>query len=45
MAEAEAVPEPFASFARQREAASLGMWIFLASEVLFFGGLFTGYAA
>ena len=23
----------------------MGMWIFLATEVLFFGGLFLGYAA
>ena len=28
---------------QQREASELGMWIFLATEVLFFGGLFTGY--
>lgn len=28
---------------QQHEAATLGMWIFLATEVLFFGGLFTGY--
>ncbi len=30
--------------AQQRRAATLGMWAFLATEVLFFGGLFTGYA-
>jgi cytochrome c oxidase subunit 3 len=29
---------------QQFEAASLGMWAFLATEVLFFGGLFAGYA-
>ena len=28
---------------QQREAASLGMWIFLATEVMFFGGMFLGY--
>jgi cytochrome c oxidase subunit 3 len=28
---------------QQQEAASLGMWIFLATEVMVFGGLFTGY--
>ena len=28
----------------QREGVGLGMWIFLASEVLFFGGLFVSYA-
>jgi cytochrome c oxidase subunit 3 len=29
---------------QQSESASLGMWVFLATEVLFFGGLFAGYA-
>ncbi len=28
---------------QQKKAATLGMWIFLATEVLFFGGLFLGY--
>jgi cytochrome c oxidase subunit 3 len=28
---------------QQREAAQLGMWVFLATEVMFFGGLFTAY--
>ena len=28
---------------QQREAATLGMWIFIATEVLFFGVLFAGY--
>jgi cytochrome c oxidase subunit 3 len=28
---------------QQREAASLGMWVFLITEVLFFGGLFCTY--
>lgn len=28
---------------QQYQAAVLGMWIFLATEVLFFGGLFAGY--
>jgi cytochrome c oxidase subunit 3 len=27
----------------QREASSLAMWMFLATEVLFFGGMFTAY--
>ena len=34
----------FPSMARQRETAKLGTWLFLGSEVLFFGGLFTAYA-
>src|SRR5919106_3256932 len=29
---------------QQHEASSIGMWIFLATEVMFFGGMFTGYA-
>jgi cytochrome c oxidase subunit 3 len=28
---------------QQREAGSLGMWIFLVTEIMFFGGLFTAY--
>ncbi|MBI4460903.1 MAG: cytochrome c oxidase subunit 3 family protein [Acidobacteria bacterium] len=28
---------------QQREAASLGMWVFLVTEILFFGGLFLAY--
>ncbi|HYS09814.1 MAG TPA: cytochrome c oxidase subunit 3 family protein [Myxococcales bacterium] len=34
----------FSSLARQNEAARLGMWLFLATEILLFAGLFTGYA-
>ena len=33
----------FAEAEQQRDAASLGMWIFLATEVMFFGGLFCAY--
>ncbi len=33
----------FEDLEQQHEAASLGMWIFLATEVMFFGGLFAGY--
>jgi cytochrome c oxidase subunit 3 len=29
---------------QQFEAARVGMWIFLATEIMFFGGVFTGYA-
>jgi cytochrome c oxidase subunit 3 len=35
--------EPFNDLEQQHEAAKLGMWIFLATEVLFFGGLFLAY--
>jgi cytochrome c oxidase subunit 3 len=37
------VAEQFDDIEQQRDAAKLGMWIFLATEVLFFGGLFLGY--
>jgi cytochrome c oxidase subunit III len=37
------VAHQFDDAEQQREASSLGMWIFLATEVLFFGGLFCGY--
>ena len=33
----------FESYDQQRNASSLGMWLFLAQEVMFFGGLFTAY--
>ena len=36
--------EPFQTLARQRNAAEFGIWIFLASELVFFGGLFTCYS-
>ena len=34
----------FEDLAQQREVASLGMWVFLATEILFFGGLFLVYS-
>jgi len=34
----------FDDLGQQREAATLGMWVFLVTEVLFFGGLFAAYA-
>jgi cytochrome c oxidase subunit 3 len=33
----------FATEGQQRNSASLGMWVFLAQEVMFFGGLFCAY--
>jgi cytochrome c oxidase subunit III len=38
-----ALHEPWPSLSRQREAVSFGVWAFLASELLFFGGLFLTY--
>lgn len=37
--------EQFDDLAQQREAGTLGMWTFLATELLLFGGLFVGYLA
>jgi cytochrome c oxidase subunit 3 len=34
----------FESAERQHQAAELGMWVFLATELMFFGPLFLGYA-
>src|SRR5215471_644971 len=33
----------FDSAEQQKEASSLGMWIFLVTEIMFFGGMFTAY--
>jgi cytochrome c oxidase subunit 3 len=38
-----ALAHQFEDLEQQHEAASFGMWIFLATEVMFFGGLFLGY--
>ena len=34
----------FESMEQQMDSGKLGMWLFLATEVLFFGGLFAAYA-
>lgn len=36
--------EHFESIEQQEESCTLGMWLFLAQEVMFFGGLFMAYA-
>jgi len=38
-----ALAEQFDDMPQQREASTLGMWTFLATEVLFFGGMFMSY--
>ena len=49
MAEISAHPTPstlqhhFESHAQQRESATLGMWMFLVTEIMFFGGVFIAY--
>lgn len=33
----------FATIDQQREASNFGMWLFLLTEIMFFGGMFTAY--
>jgi len=33
----------FDSVEQQKEASTLGMWLFLVTEIMFFGGMFTAY--
>src|SRR3984885_15496499 len=33
----------FANVEQQRETATFGMWLFLLTEIMFFGGLFCAY--
>jgi cytochrome c oxidase subunit 3 len=40
---ASEIPHQFVSRAQQVEAATLGIWTFLSTEILFFGGLFLAY--
>ena len=39
-----ALAHHFDDLGQQQEAATLGMWVFLVTEVLFFGGLFLVYS-
>ena len=41
---AAALAHHFDDLEQQTEASTLGMWLFLITEILFFGGLFVGYA-
>jgi cytochrome c oxidase subunit 3 len=36
--------EPYEDYEQQRESATLGMWVFLAAEVVFFGALILSYS-
>jgi cytochrome c oxidase subunit 3 len=40
-----ALAHHFDDLAQQQEASTLGMWVFLVTEIMFFGGLFLAYAA
>ena len=42
-AESFALREQFDTEAQQKDASTLGMWVFLITEVMFFGGLFLAY--
>jgi len=39
-----ALAHQFDDLEQQKEASTLGMWVFLVTEVLFFGGMFVTYA-
>lgn len=43
MPESVALREQYSTERQQRETAEVGMWLFLGTEVLFFGGLFLTY--
>src|ERR1041384_7302275 len=38
-----ALAHQFDNLEQQREAGTLGMWVFIAQEVMFFGGRFLAY--
>ncbi len=38
-----ALQHHFADMEQQRNAATLGMWVFLGTEIMFFGGMFLAY--
>ena len=40
-----ALAHQFDDLAQQREASTLGMWVFLVTEIMFFGGMFLLYTA
>ncbi len=42
-AETLALREQFDTEAQQKDASTLGMWIFLITEIMFFGGMFAAY--
>ena len=42
-ARSPALHHQFEDLDQQYDASNFGMWVFLATEMLFFGGLFTAY--
>src|SRR5712691_7819749 len=43
-AEHTALAHQFEDLAQQHDADTLGIWLFLVTEIMFFGGVFTAYA-
>ena len=43
MSSSTALAHQFDGLEQQRDASTLGMWVFLLTEIMFFGGLFGGY--
>src|SRR5215211_2620422 len=39
-----ALQHHFENMEQQREAGTIGMWVFLVTEIMFFGGMFLAYA-
>ena len=44
MSASDVLGEHYNTLEQQHTASELGMWLFLATELMLFGGLFTGYA-
>ena len=40
---AQSLRHHFSDLEQQREASTMGMWVFLITEIMFFGGMFTAY--
>jgi cytochrome c oxidase subunit 3 len=43
-AQAAGLAHQFGDLEQQQDAATLGIWVFLVTEIMFFGGLFASYA-
>ena len=43
VADSHGLRHHFADMEQQRDSATLGMWVFLVTEIMFFGGLFAAY--
>src|SRR5215213_5867063 len=41
--QASSLQHHFATYEQQMDASKIGMWLFLATEILLFGGLFVGF--